>query len=350
MNWQETANTKELHQNVLAQVKQWQSSSATAARILVLGDVGLDEYLMGSVKRISPEAPVPVLDVQEQDARLGLAANVAQNIVTLGGTPHLLGVVGQDRSAEELKALLTSSGVDPESLIVDPDRPTTRKTRLMSEHHHIARVDFEQRRLISPSVQEQLFKKVESLMESIDGVVIEDYAKGVLSEGLLQKVIALAQSKGKRVLADPHRTTPLSFYRGVTLFKPNKDEAVILSGRSFEDLRENPDVRKDIPGELIEQLQCSHLVITQGKEGMSLYSDQKSLHLPTYARQVFDVTGAGDTVLAALSLGWFSGLSLAESCIMANVAAGQVVSKVGCVPCSQDELREGLEEVLAQGL
>lgn len=308
-------------------------------KILVVGDVGLDEYVLGDVKRISPEAPVPVLEVESEDMRVGLAGNVAQNIVSLGGIAHFASVVGQDETGEKLRNLLQEQGVRTNLLVADDQRPTTRKLRVMAEHHHIVRVDYEAKKYLRAEIESLLLDHVETALPQVDGVIIEDYGKGVFTEVATQRIIAMAHEKGKKVLVDPHRTTPLSFYKGADLFKPNKDEAFILSGLDFGELRERPESYKEVAQTLMKELESPHLIMTRGKLGMSLFGeDGEGVLLPTYARQVFDVTGAGDTVLAALGMAWFSGSDLKEACVLANFAAGVVVGKVGCVPCSLDEL------------
>lgn len=210
-------------------------------RILVIGDVGLDEYILGEVRRISPEAPVPVLEVEREDLRLGMAGNVAQNIKSLGGVPVLVSVIGRDSGAELLRQLLQTAGISPECLVVDENRPTTRKARVMAKHHHLCRIDYETRKFISPEIERQLLDTVSEALSSVDAMIIEDYAKGVLGRTLLQKLIRLAHEKNKKVVVDPHKTNPGDFYAGVDLLKPNFDEAVALSGLNYDDLRDHPD-------------------------------------------------------------------------------------------------------------
>jgi rfaE bifunctional protein kinase chain/domain len=312
-------------------------------RLLVLGDVGLDEYVMGEVKRISPEAPVPVVEVNQQDERLGLAANVAQNIASLGGHAELIGVVGQDAAAARLAERLQAAGVAPTHLLACEDRPTTRKLRVLAGHHHIVRVDFEHRKFLSSADEGRVLLRVQELLPTVQAVILEDYAKGVFSERLCQEVIRMAHAAGKKVLLDPHPKTPLHSYRGVDLMTPNRDEAMALAGVTIDDLREQPDSLLRVGEDLARKLGSEQLVITRGKEGMSLFTKGGITRLPTYARQVFDVTGAGDTAIAALALAWVSGFDLIESCVLANFAAGVVVGKVGCVPCTQTELLEYME-------
>ena len=316
-----------------------------ASKLIVVGDIGLDEYVLGDVHRISPEAPVPILEVLSEDSRLGLAANVAQNVASLGGKAFLVAVVGADGAAEELRKRLQAAEVSPDHLIVDPSRPTTRKLRVMSGPHHIVRVDYELKQYISDAVEAQLIAKVESLLPSADAVVIEDYAKGSLSESSLLKIIQASHAAGKKVFVDPHRTTPASFYNGADVVTPNRDEAVALSGLDYNDLRVSPNFILEVGQTLRERMHAGNIVITRGKEGMTLIHESEAVHMPTFARQVFDVTGAGDTVIAAMALAYVGGFTLPEACVLGNIAAGVVVGKIGCVPCRRSELLAYLDEL-----
>ncbi len=307
-------------------------------KVLIIGDVGLDEYVLGQVRRISPEAPVPVVEVDQEESRLGLASNVAQNISGLGGVPILVSVVGQDITAEQLRGLLRRSGVSPEYLVTDASRPTTRKLRVMVQNHHIVRVDYEHKQFLSEELEREVLQKVRATIDQAAAVIIQDYAKGVVSESLVQKIVKIAHEKQKKVLADPHRTTPVSYYRGVDLMTPNRDESLALVNEGQDELRTDVDLINRTGRKLMEAVGSKNMVITLAKEGMRLFENGKVIQLPTYARQVFDVTGAGDTVIAALALAWGSGFSLEQSCALANFAAGVVVGKVGCVPCTVDEL------------
>ena len=319
-------------------------------KVLIIGDVGLDEYLMGDVRRISPEAPVPVVEVRDCEFRLGLAANVAQNIHSLGGVGLMVGVVGADSAAKDFGTLLKKYGVSDQNLIVDDKRPTTHKVRLMSGQHHVVRFDFEETKFLPPLLEKAAVEKFRALLKDSEGVVLQDYGKGVLSESLCQTLIRVTHEQNKKVVVDPHRTTPLRYYRGADVLKPNREEAYLLSGLNLDDLREHPNSLIDVAEAIHEQTRCTHLIVTQGQKGVTLFSREKSAFdghdatsIPTDARQVFDVTGAGDTYLAAFSLAWFSGLSLETAAVMANAAAGVVIGKIGCVPCSQEELRAVLD-------
>ncbi|WP_374029701.1 D-glycero-beta-D-manno-heptose-7-phosphate kinase [Bdellovibrio bacteriovorus] len=312
-------------------------------KILIIGDVGLDEYVMGQVRRISPEAPVPVLEVEGEDMRLGLAANVAQNVASLGGIPMLVSIVGDDTGANFLKELSVKNGVSWDYMIVDKARPTTRKTRVMAKHHHLVRVDYELKKYLSEEAESRLIATVEKNVSEADCVIIEDYAKGVISRNVVEKVSAICKKANKKLMVDPHRDNNGGFYKGVDLIKPNYDEAVVLTGMSFDDLRDNPNKVVEVGRALQKITGAKEVVLTRGKDGMTIFSGEEITEVPTYARKVFDVTGAGDTVIAALSLGLVSGLSLVHSCMLANNAAGVVVGKVGCVPCEIPELKEYIQ-------
>jgi rfaE bifunctional protein kinase chain/domain len=326
---------KEKSSKILSQL-----SKLSGKKILVVGDVGLDEYIDGQVRRISPEAPVPVLEAENQVMRPGLSTNVAQNIRSLGGEPILVSVVGQDLAAEHLKGLLKQAQVNVESLVVDPMRPTTKKMRIMSGIHHIVRIDFERREFLSTETQSKVLDQIRQHIPKVDAVILQDYAKGVLSETLVQNVIELAQKHSKPVTVDPYETTPLRVYRGASLIKPNLKEALALAGLNKEVKTSGSDSIENVGRVLREGSNCPNIVITRSKEGMMLFEGNSVKNIPTFAQKVYDVTGAGDTVIAALTLGWVSGLTLEDSCILSNFAAGVVVGQIGCVPCSTAELIE----------
>ncbi len=314
-------------------------------KVLILGDVGLDEYVLGQVRRISPEAPVPVLEVDQEDSRLGLSANVAQNVVSLGGQVTLVSVVGSDAGAQKLKELSANAGVSWSSIIIDEKRPTTRKTRIMTGPHHIVRVDYELKKYLSPEAEEKILKEFRKQIELNDIVILQDYAKGVISEKVVRTMVEFCKSQNKKLLVDPSRANSGDFYKGCDLIKPNYDEAVSLSDLNFDDLRENPN-RVQEAGKALQRKTGAHqVVLTQGKDGMSIFEGDKITRVPTQAKKVFDVTGAGDTVIAALALGLAGKLDLVTSCQLANFAAGVVVAKIGCVPCELSELKAAIKEM-----
>ena len=327
--------------NVDSKVRQSLIEKVTLFRgkkVLVIGDVGVDEYIMGAVKRISPEAPVPVLEVESEDKRLGLAANVAQNVVSLGGEVRLVSVTGSDVGAEILHDLLHKSQVSSEYLVKDDARATTRKTRVMTGQHHLVRVDHEIRKNLSEATEKKLLAVLEKNMTDVDVIVLEDYAKGLLSLSLVEKILELAKKYKKFVMVDPHQTKFADFYKGVDLIKPNYNEALALTG-IHEDHFDDPAERVLHVGQTLQRMTgAKQVVLTQGKDGMTIFSQNEVTRVPTFAKKVFDVTGAGDTVIAALALGVACGLPLSEACMIANFAAGVVVAKVGCVPCEAAEL------------
>lgn len=331
--------TPELRQRLIHHLPKLQGK-----KILILGDVGLDEYVMGEVRRISPEAPVPVVEVDAEDLRLGLAANVAQNIRAMGGEPCLISVIGRDTGADLLKGLFSRTQVSTDNLVLDETRPTTRKARIMAKHHHIVRVDHETRRFLSPETEARVIERVEAEIPSCAAVIIEDYAKGFVTPTLFKSVVTIAHKNNKPVYVDPHQTRKGDDYSGCDLIKPNFDESVALSGLNADDLRHNPNKVIEVGQTLQKKTGAKQVVMTRGKDGMTIFSGETMVQVPTFARQVFDVTGAGDTVIAALSLGLVSGLSLQEACVMANFAAGVVVAQVGCVPCTAAELAAAMAD------
>lgn len=317
-------------------------------KVLIIGDIGVDEYVLGQVRRISPEAPVPIVEVEKEETRLGLSGNVAQNVTSLGGIPLLLAVVGKDACADQLRGMLKTANVGVEHLVVDESRPTTRKLRVMVQNHHIVRVDYEQRRLISEKVENEILKRVSDLLPQVGNVIIQDYAKGVITERLVREVVRLAHAQGKQVLVDPNSKTPVSIYQGADVMTPNFDESVALSGIKIDELRARTDSLDQIGRKLMSDVRAQQMVITRGKEGMRLFEGGKVTDMPTYARQVFDVTGAGDTVIAAIALAWGPQFTLEQACAFGNFAAGVVVGKVGCVPCYVDELKHYIQARVAE--
>lgn len=312
-------------------------------KLLIVGDIGLDEYVNGAVKRISPEAPVPVVDVAKKECRLGLATNVAQNIQALGGQAILISVIGEDEIGQELSKLLEDSGVSAQYLLRDTTRPTTRKLRVMSGHHHIVRVDYEMKHYLSKEMESKLLGQVKANISSVDGVILQDYAKGVLSQKLIQDVLKVAKENNKKVLVDPHKSTPLSNYKGADLMTPNFDEAIVLAGYDSDLPHNDEDELMHLGKDLMNGIGSENMIITRSQHGMSLFEKNETKRVPTFARKVSDVTGAGDTVIAAIALGWASGFSLEESCVLANYAAGVVVGKIGCATCDTKELISYIE-------
>ena len=307
-------------------------------KVLVLGDVGLDEYVQGTVERISPEAPVPVVHVRESMDRLGLSTNVAANIQALGGEPLLISLVGEDSKAQTLRDLLKKRGISGDHLISYGGRPTISKLRIMSGPHHIVRVDREEPGPLPPELLNPVQERLVQLLPQCQGVIIQDYGKGFINQNSCPLFIKLAHGHNKKVVIDPHPRTPLLAYKGAHFMTPNREEAHGLFQQIHPGVGE---VGVDLVGRgLMESIESSQMVVTLGAQGMKLFQGEKTKELPTLAREVFDVTGAGDTVVATLGLATFGGWSLEQAGCLANLAAGSVVGRVGAVACSEAELRE----------
>ena len=310
-------------------------------KILVVGDVGIDRYTLGSVERISPEAPVPIVAVEEEKLKLGLAANVADNIHVLGGIPILVGVVGKDRCADDFRSLLTASGLQANQLVVDPTRRTVLKERVVSERQQLLRIDYESLHNLSPRVEAQILRKVKAWLPKVDGVIVEDYAKGVLTESLMSQIFKAAKRAGKKLALDPNLKTPVQHYRGATVLTPNTHEAEVLSGVRIV----NQESLVQAGFSILRLTDAQHVVITRGKEGMAIFTAGCSVVrlIPTYAKEVYDVSGAGDTVISVLMMSLLSGALIEEAAVLGNLAAGIEVGKRGTATVSPEEIRKSLE-------
>jgi D-glycero-beta-D-manno-heptose-7-phosphate kinase len=307
-------------------------------QVLVLGDIMLDEYIWGEVRRISPEAPVPVVEVRQRSFVPGGAANTATNVAALGGRPILVGVVGQDQGAASLRELVSRDGTDPEGLCVDPTRSTTTKSRIIAQNQQVVRLDVEERCAISPALEDTLLAAVERHLPRAEACIISDYGKGVVTPRVSGELIRLARGAGCPVVVDP-KGADYTKYRGATVVKPNLYEAehsakVEITGETS--LRE-------AAARLIELLGGSALLVTRGADGMSLFRPgAPPLHMPAVVRNVFDVTGAGDTVAGTLAMGLAARGSLELAVQLANRAASIVVGKIGTATVACDELRAEL--------
>jgi len=314
-------------------------------RIAVVGDVMLDRYFRGSVARISPEAPVPVVDVAEESEHPGGAANVAYNLRTLGATPVLIGVVGQDRAGEHLAALLDGLGIGAGSLVVDSTRPTTVKTRVIAASQHICRIDHEERRAMDSGVLDRLVEAVAVQLPTLDGLILQDYNKGVVAATLIPRVVEAARAAGVPVYTDPKYANFFE-YRNVSVFKPNRKEAEDALKRELHDEGE----RRSGAMELMDRLACDSVVLTLGPDGMMLAErEAEPVLIPTRARHVADVSGAGDTVIATLAASRAAGATMYEAVVAANHAAGIVCGEVGTVPVERESLRAALAADLIEG-
>jgi D-beta-D-heptose 7-phosphate kinase/D-beta-D-heptose 1-phosphate adenosyltransferase len=307
-------------------------------RILVLGDVILDWYWWGQASRLSPEAPVPVVRKQRTTLQPGGAGNTAANLAALGARVTLFGVTGKDSHADELRTALTAHGVDAGGLVVDPSRPTTTKTRVIAAHQQVVRVDEESTGPISEAIAADVLKAVRNELVSAAAIVISDYAKGFLTPPLLDAVIGEARRAGKRVFADP-KGADAARYRGVFLLKPNRLELGLLTGLPTEThvevLAAGTRLAESMPG--------AHILVTEGSEGMTLFTaSQPTEHLAPAPRQVFDVTGAGDTVLAVTAMAVTAGASWTQAMQLAAEAAGIAIGRMGSVAVTLRDLQTNL--------
>ena len=306
-------------------------------RLLIIGDVMLDENLWGEVRRVSPEAPVPVVELTRSTHVPGGAANNAANAVALGGRPFLGGVVGDDPQADQLRQCLSEHGVDASGLRVDRERPTTTKTRIVAHSQHVVRVDRECRTPISPELEGELLAWANDLLPTVGACIISDYAKGVVSPRLAADLIRCARQAGIPVVVDP-KGLDYCIYRGADVVTPNLYEA---ERAARLDIRNEEEVAR-LGHHLDEELGGSAVLITRGNEGMTLFTATSHLHIPAEAHAVFDVTGAGDTAITTLALSLGAGASLEDAARLANRAAGIVVGKVGTAVVSHEELLDGL--------
>jgi D-glycero-beta-D-manno-heptose-7-phosphate kinase len=312
--------------------------------IAILGDLMLDRYYWGTVRRISPEAPVPVVEVESEQTRFGGAANVANNIQALGGFPVLVGLIGDDHPGRVFMEMIREQNFDSGGIILDAERPTTIKTRVIAQGQHVVRIDNESRVDCPKHLMHLLVDAIKYNIRRIDGIIIEDYNKGVLTKSVIDEVIAVARKYGKIVAVDPKFENFLE-YRGATVFKPNRREAEEALGRRLRTIEDVEAVGKY----LLETLKVENVLLTRGEEGMSLFEGNGNvLHMGTEAENVQDVSGAGDTVISTMTMALSSGATVRESCVLANCAGGVVVGAVGIVPIRPDQLKEAVRRSLAR--
>jgi rfaE bifunctional protein kinase chain/domain len=303
-------------------------------RVLVLGDVMLDEFVWGRVSRISPEAPVPVVQVTGQSFHLGGAGNVAASVRSLGAGAVLAGVVGEDAAGRSVREALAAAGVDSRLVEVGGDRPTTVKTRIVAHGQQVVRADREDTADVPARAQAALVECVRRELPSCGALVISDYQKGVVTASLLKRVLPLAKRRGVPVLVDP-KVRHFRLYRGASVVTPNQLEAEQATGLRLR----TPSEVIAAGRRILSLLGCRAVLVTRGEHGMSLFErGRPPLHVPTAAREVFDVTGAGDSVIATMALAMAAGATLPEAAVLANCAAGVVVGKVGTAQASPDEV------------
>ncbi len=315
------------------------------AKVLVIGDVMLDEFVWGAVTRISPEAPVPVVWVNRESVMPGGASNVANNIATLMANVSIAGIIGNDQKGEVLKVELAKKGIDTEGLIVDSDRPTIIKTRVIANHQQVVRIDREKINEISDDVAQRAMNFIESRINTVDAVIIEDYGKGLITPKLLKKVVPLARRLKKIITVDP-KEEHFAYYKGVTSITPNRSEAQNAVNFKIKD----DETLYRAGWEILKELDLETALITLGENGMCLFekSAKEPLHIPTIAQEVFDVSGAGDTVISVFTLALCCGATSTEAAHIANCAAGIVVGKVGIAVVTKEELLKRIKKEMGR--
>jgi len=310
-------------------------SKIEGKKIAVIGDIMLDRYLWGKVSRISPEAPVPVVQIEQESERLGGAANVANNISSLGGIPILFGTIGDDIDGENIRNLMKKRKYFTDGLVMDKSRPTTVKTRVIAHNQHVVRTDKESVENIDTGVAEKLKKSMKTHIKNLDALIIEDYNKGLLSKEIIGFIIELALKENLIITVDP-KINNFFEYKNVTVFKPNLKETQESLGFKI-----NNNERLEIAGKmLLDRLNSKYVLITRGDKGMSLFGNGKRIKdVETKALKVHDVSGAGDTVISTLTLFLAGGADILEATTLANYAAGIVCGEVGIVPIDKDKLK-----------
>lgn len=305
-------------------------------RIAVIGDLMLDRYIWGSVSRISPEAPVPVIDMETEQARLGGAANVAKNIKSLGGEPLLVGIIGSDNSGKQLFEIIRESKFSTDGVVIDSTRPTTVKTRVIAHNQHVVRIDRELKSDISYTIQNKILDVLRHNFDSIDGIILEDYNKGVIVATLIKQIVQLANEHNKIITVDP-KFNNFFEYKNVTVFKPNRKEAEEVMGQRLK----SDDAINNAGKTLREKLNCENVLLTLGERGMALFETNGEVtHIPTMAQNVQDVSGAGDTVISTLTMALAGNATVKEATTLANFAGGIVCGYVGIVPIDKEEMKK----------
>ena len=307
--------------------------------VLVVGDLVLDHHISGKVDRISPEAPVPVVWANKEKFLCGGAANVGLNLRSLGAKVSLCGVVGCDHFGNNLFSLIKENGINTSLIVKDKNRPTTLKTRIIANHQQVVRVDWESVEFLTPKVNKIILNKVKKSINDFDAVIVEDYGKGMINPVLVQELVALCKKKKKIITVDP-KEDHFDYYKDVTALTPNLKEAQVAAGEKIRSKNQVPLLGKLI----MERLRPKILLITLGEDGMMLFFDKKYYHIPTAAVEVFDVTGAGDTVISAFTLSLACNARYQEAAMIANLAAGIVVEKLGAATAVKKEIFKIIDE------
>jgi len=314
--------------------------AARGKEIVVVGDLMLDEFVWGTVSRISPEAPVPVVEVSGRSFHLGGAANVAHNLHSLGGEPLLVGVLGEDEAASRLRSVLGEVGISGVGLLTDPSRPTTLKTRIIAHGQQVVRADHESKSDIPRSLEDRALEKIGAALERASALVLSDYSKGTFTKRIVSESARLARKRKLPILVDP-KVARFDSYRGVSLVTPNIHETERIAGKPISDAPALAEAAKSI----LKKLRCQAVLVTRGELGMSLFEKGKPpVHIGATAREVFDVTGAGDTVIATIALSLSGGGSLTEAAHLANRAAGIVVGKLGTAAVDPQALLDSISD------
>jgi D-beta-D-heptose 7-phosphate kinase/D-beta-D-heptose 1-phosphate adenosyltransferase len=318
-------------------------SRFNSSNIYIVGDLILDVFIWGKVRRVSPEAPVPVVEVIRDSYLPGGAANVANNMNALGAKVWLAGVVGKDWEGNELVSQMKTKGINTSAIQVDRNRPTTLKTRVVAHHQQVVRIDREVGYSVNGLHARKFLTTLSQNRRSIGAIVIEDYGKGVINQDLISRLIDFAKRESMLVAVDPKKGHFMD-YRGITLATPNFEEAAYFAGVHVE--ADDHSRLEEIGRILLDRWKCQAILITLGDEGMCLFENgQKPYHIPTVAREVYDVSGAGDTVIGTFVVSVLSGATLKEAAHLANLSAGIVVGKLGTAVVSKDEIEEGLQNV-----
>lgn len=315
----------------------------SGAKVFVIGDIIMDRYVWGNVSRISPEAPVPVVDVKMENGMLGGAANVIRNITALGARPVLCGVVGKDETGQEILSEIEQMGLKKDGIVTEEGRITGVKTRVVAHNQQVVRFDRESREEISLASIGKILAYIEKNLTEIDAIVISDYGKGVISAQIMNGLTTLLGPPPKRsvILSVDPKTGNFEHYQGVDIITPNHHEAGLFCGIEIFDEKTLLRAGKT----MLDKLHCRSVLITQGKDGMTLFEkDGEITHIPTVAKKVFDVTGAGDTVIGTISLALAAGLDLKSAAILSNFAAGIVVGEVGTSAVNAIDLKEAIEK------
>jgi rfaE bifunctional protein kinase chain/domain len=308
-------------------------------RILVVGDLILDRHVFGQVNRISPEAPVPVVWAKSENFKAGGAANVGMNLIDLGAQVTLCGLTGTDSFGQRLRSLLSKKKLATNFIFKDKNRRTTLKTRIIAHHQQVVRLDWESSDNFPEKITKNIINKLKNNFNKFDAVIVEDYGKGVVNPLLIKELISLCEKKNKIITVDP-KEDHFQYYQGVTTLTPNLNEAQIATGMKAR----NKNEIKDIGRKLLNRLKPKSILLTLGEDGMMLFEKQKIKHIPTAALEVYDVTGAGDTVISLFTLALASGATSFEAAQIANLAAGSVVGQLGAATINKKELIKIINE------